>query len=174
MIFETQRLRLRRFTLDDAPFIVQLTNTDGWLRFIGDRNTKTEELAKQYLQNSAFKSYEMYGYGLSMVELKDTHTPLGMCGILHRDTLPHPDIGFALLPDFEGKGYAFEIATGLLQHATNALSINELMAIVVPDNNRSVKLLEKLGMGLVKKFRFEGKDEELLLYKKTLHIATHS
>src|SRR6478736_8102385 len=109
-ILETERLQLRQFEIDDAEFIVELVNTPGWLKFIGDRNIKTTEDAIRYLQNGPMKSYQENGFGLSLVEEKGNRKSIGMCGILKRDSLENPDIGFALLPEFVGKGYAFEIA----------------------------------------------------------------
>ena len=97
-ILQTERLLLREFTEDDAAFIVELLNSPGWIQYIGDRNIKTEEQAREYLNNGPLKSYRQNGFGLYMVEKKDDHTPIGMCGIIKRDTLNNPDIGFAFLP----------------------------------------------------------------------------
>ena len=163
-ILETDRLRLREFTLHDADYIVTLVNSPGWLQYIGDRNIKTNEQAKTYLENGPFKSYRENGYGLSMVELKDGNKPIGMCGIINRDTLDTPDLGFAFLPDFEGQGYGHEIATATLEHAKTKLLIPEISAITVPANTRSIRLLEKLGFRYSKTFSFANATEELRLY----------
>ena len=114
IVLESARLILREFTLDDTAFIIELVNTPGWLEFIGDRNVKTEEQARSYLQNGPLKSYKENGFGLTMVQLKTEKTPIGMCGILKRDNLDNPDIGFVFLTKFMGKGYAFEIANAKL------------------------------------------------------------
>ena len=108
---ETDRLTIRQLTLADAPFIVELVNTPGWLRFIGERNIKTSEQAENYLKNGPMASYAQNGFGLYGVELKSEKTPIGMCGLIKRETLPDPDIGFAILPEFTGSGFAFEAAT---------------------------------------------------------------
>ena len=144
-ILETERLFLREFTLSDTKFIVELVNSPGWLQFIGDRNIKTEEQAKEYLQNGPLKSYAINGFGLSLVALKPDETPVGMCGIIRRDSLENPDIGFAFLPAFEGKGLAFEIANATVAYAKNVLKIPVIFAITMPENKRSIKLLEKIG-----------------------------
>lgn len=164
LILETERLRLRQFTLDDTKFIIELLNSPGWIEFIGDRNVKTEEQAIQYLQNGPLKSYLQNGYGLSMVETKDGQ-PIGMCGILKRETLENPDIGFAFLKEFTGKGYAYEIANATLSYAMSKLKIPKVSAITLPNNIKSIKLLEKIGMKLIKPFLSE-KNEELLLFEK--------
>lgn len=122
-ILETERLSLRQLNYGDAPFILELLNSPGWLKFIGDRNVQTEEDAIHYLQHGPMKSYEMFGFGLSLVELKTDETPIGMCGLLKRDYLEHPDIGYAFLAEFMGYGYAFEIASATLAYVTQTLSI---------------------------------------------------
>jgi RimJ/RimL family protein N-acetyltransferase len=163
-IFETNRLRLREFTLSDSAFIVELLNSPGWLQFIGDRNVKTEEQARHYLENGPIKSYLEYGYGLSLVEKKDDQKAIGMCGILNRDALDYPDIGFAFLSEFNGKGYAYEIASATMQYAKDQLKISTISAITVADNVRSIRLLEKIGLQFIRPFCFPNREEELLLY----------
>lgn len=163
-IIETKRLRLREFTLDDTAFIVELLNSPGWLQYIGDRNVRTEVQAKHYLINGPMKSYTDYGYGLSLVEKKDDGKAIGMCGILHRDTLDSPDIGFAFLPDFIGKGYAYEIASATIAYAKNQLGLAKIAAITVPDNVKSIRLLEKIGLTYIKLFHLPNSEEELCLY----------
>ena len=165
-VLETERLILREFTLADANFIIELVNTPGWLRFIGDRNIKIEEQAKEYLRNGPLKSYEMNGYGLSLVGLKPDGTPIGMCGIIKRDTLENPDIGFAFLPEFEGKGLAFEIAYATLTYANEVLKIPVIFAITIPGNSRSIKLLEKMGFKYSNNFTSPTDNIELSLYKR--------
>ena len=163
-ILETDRLRLREFTLCDSQFIIELMNSPGWLKFIGDRNVRTIEQAEKYLENGPIKSYQQNGFGLSMVERKDDGVPVGMCGILKRDTLDTPDIGFAFLPVFYGKGYALEIASAVMEYAKCNLGLSRISAITVSENDRSISLLEKLGMTYRSKFSFPGSEEVLLLY----------
>jgi RimJ/RimL family protein N-acetyltransferase len=145
-ILQTARLYLRELELSDAHFILQLLNSPGWLQYIGDRNIKNIKQAEDYLVNGPLKSYAELNYGLSLVALRDTHLPIGMCGLLKRDYLEHPDLGFAFLPDATGKGYAFEIAAALKQHAATKWGIEKILAIVQPENDRSIRLLEKLGL----------------------------
>jgi len=172
-ILTTQRLLLRPFTLADATFIVKLLNSPGWLQFIGDRNVHSEGDAKSYLLNGPLKSYADNGFGLRMVELKEPHTPIGMCGLLKRDYLQHPDIGFALLPEYTGKGYAYEAAKATLDHEAGALNIAAVSAIVQPNNAASVSLLYKLGMELRGTITPPQSTEELLLYG-TSTIENHN
>lgn len=164
-ILETERLSLREFNTTDATFIIQLLNSKGWLKFIGDRHIKTLEQAENYLTNGPMKSYSVNGFGLSMVELKNTHTPIGMCGLIKRDNLPDIDIGFAFLEEFMGNGYAFEIAQATINFAKESLQKETILAITIPTNVRSINLLKKIGMKFEKNFSFEGSTEELMLFR---------
>jgi RimJ/RimL family protein N-acetyltransferase len=167
-VLETKRLLLREFTLEDTIFIVQLLNTPGWLQFIGDRNVKNEAQALAYLENGPLKSYRDNGYGLYAVALKNSKALIGMCGILRRDTLEYPDIGFAFLPDYMGKGYAFEAASATIAYAHQNLQLPTICAITDPANEASIRLLEKIGMSFIKSFRYTQTDETLLLYATAL------
>jgi RimJ/RimL family protein N-acetyltransferase len=170
-IFETDRLRVREFTPDDAAFILALVNSPGWIKFIGDRNIKTIDQAKTYLKNGPIKSYHDNGFGLWLVETKDTITPLGMCGILKRETLDHPDLGFAFLPEYIGKGYGFEAATATVAFANEKLKLPTLAAITVPFNQKSIRLLEKVGMKFSKRMCLANNPEELLLYQLSYKLS---
>jgi RimJ/RimL family protein N-acetyltransferase len=163
-IVESERLKLREFTFDDAEFIVELLNTDGWLKFIGDRNVKSIEQACTYLKNGPIKSYTDNGFGLCMVERKADGKGIGMCGIIKRDTLENPDIGFAFLPEYTGKGYAFEIAKATLEYAKDILKISRVFAITVKGNTNSIRLLEKIGLNYLKIIKSQDGKEELILY----------
>lgn len=163
-ILETERLILREFTLADAAFILQLLNTEAWLKNIGDRNVKTLEQAEIYLLNGPIKSYAENGFGLCMIEIKEGGFPAGMCGIIKRANMNKPDIGFAFLPGYMGMGYATEIAKATLAFAKNVLQIPEVCAIVLPSNGASISVLEKAGLQFMEKFSFPGSEELLLLY----------
>jgi RimJ/RimL family protein N-acetyltransferase len=163
-ILETERLQLRQLEVTDAPFIVALMNTPGWLEFIGDRQIKTNEGAIRYLQNGPLKSYEQNGFGLSLVELKKDQTPIGMCGILKRDSLENPDIGFAFLPEFTGKGYAFEIAHATLNYAKDKLKLETIYAITIPSNAKSIQLLERIGLSFLRSIDNSNEISKLHLY----------
>lgn len=163
-ILETERLRLRELERTDASFIIELVNTPGWLEFIGDRNVKNIESAVAYIENGPLKSYADNGFGLWLAELKESKILIGMCGILKRDTLENPDIGFAFMPEFTGKGYACEVAQATLNHAKGTLNIDKLVAIVVPTNKRSIHLLEKIGFKFVKLISDPRNNTELMFF----------
>src|SRR5205809_1402527 len=105
MILETDRLQLRLLSVDDAEFILRLLNEPSFIQNIGDRGVRTLDDARAYITNGPIASYEKHGFGLLLVQLKTTGTPIGICGLLKRDALPEPDIGYALLPEFWSNGY---------------------------------------------------------------------
>lgn len=150
IVLETERLMLRRFCLADAAFIVGLLNDPSFLRYIGDKRVRTLEDARAYLANGPIGSYARMGFGLYLTQRKSDGEPLGMCGLLKRDYLPDPDIGFAFLPDFCGKGYARESATAVIAHERTVFGLARLLAVTSIDNRDSIRLLERLD------FRFEG------------------
>ncbi len=163
-ILETERLRLRELTLADTAFILALLNSPDWLEFIGDRHVKTDEQAKAYLENGPLKSYQDNGFGLSLVETKDHPIAIGMCGMIRRDYLESPDIGFAFLPEFIGHGYGYEIASATLTYAFDAWKLPKVCAITDPTNKKSIRLLEKIGLRLKGTYHLPNKEEELLLF----------
>ncbi|HJR60118.1 MAG TPA: GNAT family N-acetyltransferase [Vicinamibacterales bacterium] len=145
-ILVTARLRLREMTDAHAPFILQLLNEPSFIRNIGDRGVRTEEDARGYIRRGPAVSYAEHGFGLWLVEHKETGEPVGMCGLLRRVVLDDPDIGFAFLPAHQSKGYGFESARAVLDYARDVLRLPRVAAIVNADNAVSARLLEKLGM----------------------------
>jgi [ribosomal protein S5]-alanine N-acetyltransferase len=143
-VVETERLVIRRLSPDDAAFILELLNDPSFVRNIGDRGVRDLAGARQYVLDGAVASHEKHGYGLDLVTLKSDGEPVGICGLVRRDYLDDPDIGFAFLPRFCGQGYALEATSVVLEHAFSALGLHRVLAIVSPDNARSIRLLEKL------------------------------
>lgn len=164
MVLQTDRLVIRRLTTGDTGFIIELLNSPGWLKYIGDRNVRNAEEAIAYLNNGPIKSYHDNGFGLYHVATKESKTPIGMCGIIKRPTLANPDIGYALLPAFAGKGYAYEMAGAVLKYATDELKLPVVSAITLPANASSVKLLNKLGLKNLGPFISPDTKETLLLF----------
>ena len=161
---KTERLRLRAFKIDDAAFILKLLNSPGWLRFIGDRKIHSLDDARNYLENGPMKGYKLNGFGLMLIELISNAEPIGMCGLIKRETLEDIDIGYALLPEFEGKGFAFEAAQAVMNDAKNVLKLKRVVAITAKDNERSAKLLNKIGLYFEKPIRLTEDGEELLFF----------
>ncbi len=147
-ILETSRLDLRELTTEDAAFILALVNEPAWLRFIGDRGIKTLAAARDYILHGPVAMYGRLGFGLWLVEDRESQASLGICGLIKRDTLPDIDLGFAFLSAYHRNGYAFEAATATMAHARTALGLARVVAVVSPDNEGSCRLLEKLGFRL--------------------------
>jgi RimJ/RimL family protein N-acetyltransferase len=163
MVLHTERLRLRRMTLDDAPFMLVLLNDPGWHRFIGDRGVRTLEQARAYIDSGPLAMHARYGFGFDIVELKDSACPIGVCGLAQRDFLDDVDIGYAFLPEYGGHGYALEAARAVLAQA-RALGLARLLATVRPDNSASIRLLEKLGMRSTRMITAPGSERQLQLF----------
>ncbi len=162
-MIQTERLELREYTLNDAPFIFELMNSEGWLKNIGDRNIKTIEDAEAYMLKNYISSYEKHGFGPYLVSLKENGTPIGSAGLYKRDNLDFPDVGFAFLAEFGNKGYAFEATNAVMQFASEKLKTQTIVGIVLPENISSVKLLKKLGLFEIGIYKYED-GEELLLF----------
>ena len=161
IVTETDRLILRRVTLADAPFILELLNDPDWLRYIGDKGVRNLDDARKYIENGPMAMYARYGFGLFIAQLKDG-TPIGMCGLLKRDTLEHADIGFAFLPAYRAKGFAGEAAAAALAWGKEECGLDKVVAITSLDNHASGRLLERLGLRFERTIQFSG--EELKLF----------
>jgi len=145
IVCESERLIVRHFTLDDSAFIIELLNQESFIRYIADKNVRTVADAENYLLAGPMASYKQFGFGLSMVVLKATNTPIGMCGLLKRDELQYPDLGYAFLPNFCGQGYALEAANSVLDTGMSAYSLDLVLAVTLPDNHNSNRLLQNAG-----------------------------
>jgi len=161
-ILETERLVLRELNTNDAVFILKLLNTPTWLKFIGDKKVHTIEDAKNYLVKGPIDSYKKNGFGLWLIILKKDNAPIGMCGLINRESLDDIDIGFALLPEHEKLGYGFEVASATMNYARNVLGINKIVAITDPRNIASIKLLNKMGLQFEKTIKVAEHDTTLL------------
>lgn len=162
--FKTDRLKMDEFTVADAPFIVTLLNDPAYIANIGDRGIRTIEQAQHYIIDKISASYRDYGFGLYAVRLTGENEPIGMCGLVNRDSLQDVDIGYGFLPQARGKGYALEAAKEIQGWASSQLKLTRLAAIVAPENTPSIALLEKLGMQLDAMINLPGDEEEVCLY----------
>ncbi len=167
-ILQTARLTLRRFTVDDAEFIVALLNEPSFLRFIGDRGVRTVEDAARYIADGPIASYAQHGFGLFHVRLTEDGTAIGMCGLLKRASLEDVDLGFAFLPAYWGHGYARESARAVMHLAREALALSRIVAIVSPDNAASIAVLKSLGFGYEQVVRLAEDGEGVPLYSRQL------
>jgi RimJ/RimL family protein N-acetyltransferase len=163
-VLETQRLALRRFTPDDARFVLELVNDPDWLRYIGDRGVRNLDDARGYIEKGPMAMYARHGFSLYCVELKSDGTPIGMCGLLKRETLEDVDIGFAFLPQFRARGYAREAAQATLAYGASVLGLTRIVATTTPDNDASGALLGRIGLRFERMFSVPGENREVRLY----------
>lgn len=145
MICESARIALRLARPADAAFLLRLVNQRSWLENIGDRGVRTLDDARRYIDQRLLAPARALGYGMYVAQRKADGVPLGLCGLVKRDELPEPDLGFALLDEHAGRGYAVEAAAAVMRHAREALGIGRVLAIATPANERSRRVLEKLG-----------------------------
>jgi RimJ/RimL family protein N-acetyltransferase len=164
MVIETERLVLRKVSIDDAEFVFELLNEPSFIRYIGDRGVRNLGDAQEYILDRLVASYERNGFGLYLVELKETGTPIGISGLVKRDTLPDADIGFAFLPAYWSKGYAVESAAGVMKYARDVLGLTRILAITSPDNEASAKLLGKIGLQFERTIELSEGEEEVKLF----------
>ncbi|HEX6832256.1 MAG TPA: GNAT family N-acetyltransferase [Rudaea sp.] len=162
-VFETDRLRLRELKPDDAPFVYDLVNDPDWLRFIGDRGVRSLDDARQYIAKGPMDMYARIGFGLWLTELKDA-TPIGICGLLKRDTLDDVDLGFAFLPAYRARGYAYEAAAATIAFGRDTLRLRRIVATTAMDNDASGRLLEKLGFRFERVFQPNGDTRDVKLF----------
>lgn len=160
----TSRLTLRELVADDAAFVLELMNDPGFIEFIGDRGVRTLEDARRYVDHGPWTRYATTGFGLWLVSLRDTGESIGICGLLQRDVLPQPDIGFAFLARFQSLGYAREAAEGVVAFGREQMGLPRVLAVVNPSNARSIRLLERMGFTFERTGRLSRDAAEVALY----------
>jgi RimJ/RimL family protein N-acetyltransferase len=163
-VLETPRLVLDELTTDDAEFILELVNEEAFVRHIGDKGVRDRAGACRYILTGPVASYERFGFGLYRVALKESGQPIGLCGVLKRDTLEHPDVGFAFLQRFRAQGYAFESASAVMVHARETLRLERILAITSHDNTASIGLLDKLGFAFERMLKISDDEPEIKVY----------
>jgi RimJ/RimL family protein N-acetyltransferase len=163
-IIETERLTFQEFTENDGELMLKILNTEDWKKYIGDRKVETIEKATEYLKVRMLWSYDKFGFGMYKVLLKSTDEFIGLCGLGKRPELENVEIGYALLPEFYGKGYGIEAAKGTIDFAKNNLKINTLVAITAKNNDKSHRILEQLDMKIINNIKLSDDDEEIFLF----------
>jgi len=168
-ILETDRLILRQLVVEDATFIFALLNDPGWLRFIGDRGIRTLDDARNYILQGPVAMYARYSFGLYLTVRKQDGVPIGLCGLLKRDGLADVDIGYAFLPQFRGQGYAAEAAAAVMAYGKNVLELARIVAITAPDNERSARVLNKVGLTFTEMVTLPGDESAVKLFTPIAH-----
>ncbi|MEE8526988.1 MAG: GNAT family N-acetyltransferase [Gammaproteobacteria bacterium] len=163
-VLETERLLLSHLSVNDTEFILELLNDPAFLEFVGDKGVRTLDDAREYILTGPVDSYKRHGFGLYMARLKVGGAPIGICGLVKRESLEDADIGFGLLPAFRGKGYAIEAAAAVLEHARAALGFSRILAVTSPDNHGSIRILKKLGLRFEKMISLSDDDPDIKLF----------
>jgi RimJ/RimL family protein N-acetyltransferase len=163
-VLQTERLNLRWLKESDAEFILDLLNQPSWLEFIGDRGVRNLDDARAYINNGPLAMIQQHGFGLYLTEVKSSGAPIGLCGLIKRETLDDVDIGFAFHPDCWGKGYAREAAKACVDYARDQFKLSRLVAITMPENKASIGLLKAIGMQYEKAVSLGDSDEVLQLF----------
>jgi RimJ/RimL family protein N-acetyltransferase len=163
-VLETERLTLQRLTLDDADFLLELMNEPGFLKFVADRGLRTTADAAEYISEKILPSYALHGFGFYRVDLRESKTAIGICGLVKREMLEAVDVGFSILKRFGGNGYAYEAAAAVMTYGRTALGLPQILGVTAPDNRASIRLLEKLGLRFQRKIHLPGYGAESLLF----------
>ncbi len=164
-ILDTERLTLRTVEVDDAAFFLALINEPSWLKNINDKGVRTLEQARESILTGPVAMQQKYGFSLFLVALKDGLAPIGLCGLIKRDTLPEVDIGYALFPQYWGQGYAYEAALGVMAYGKNTIGLKCLLGTTAGHNVTSGKLLEKLGFTFEKNVSGPNGENDDKLYR---------
>jgi [ribosomal protein S5]-alanine N-acetyltransferase len=170
-VLDTPRLSLRHLTADDSAFLLELMNEPPYIENIGDRGVRTIADATRYIEEKYTTSYGRHGFGLYLVELVETSAPMGICGLVKRELLDHPDLGFAYLRRFWSNGYASEAASATLKYARESLMLPYIYGVVSPKNTRSIRLLENVGLRYLRSLTLAGQPVESHLYGTELQTV---
>ncbi|MGH9383507.1 MAG: GNAT family N-acetyltransferase [Vicinamibacterales bacterium] len=164
VVLETDRLQLRRLSIDDADFLLSVFNDPAFLRFVADRQIRSVDQARAFIENGPLESYRRFGFGHYLSALKPDGTPIGICGFVKRDALEDVDIGFSLLPEFRAREYAVEAASAVMGYGIDTLGFRRIVAIASPDNASSIRLLGKLRMTFERMVKPKDDSEDLSLF----------
>lgn len=173
-VLETERLTLRWARADDGPFFLELLTDPDWIRYIGDRDIRTAEDGARYVTDRLIPDYLDHGFGLNVVLLRETGAPIGICGLIRRKSLDDVDVGFAFLPRYRGRGYAVEATVSVLAHGRRAFGLRRIVAITLPENAGSIRVLEKAGMIRERTIRLPDDPDDLLLFAQEADPMTTS
>ncbi|MBV7315320.1 GNAT family N-acetyltransferase [Shewanella sp. NIFS-20-20] len=163
---QTERLIIRPFTLADTEFIIRLLNQASFIRYIADKHVRDQKDAENYLRQGPLASYHTHGFGLNLVAQRSDNTAIGMCGLLTRAELDKPDLGYAMLSEYCGQGYALEAATAVLKHTMTNHSLETVIAVTLPNNLNSNRLLMRLGFALIDTTQLYELENNLYQYQR--------
>lgn len=144
--------------------MLELMNEPAFIRYVVDRGIRTISQAEEFVVAKILPSYEQFGFGFYLVELKELGAPIGICGLIKRETLDDVDIGFSILRKFWRNGYAYEAAQAVMKYGKQTLGLPRIVGVTAPDNESSIKLLEKLGLRFEKLIHLPGYGPESKLF----------
>jgi len=163
-MYETNRLTLTPMAIEDAPFVLELLNTKEYIDNIGQRNINTIEETEKYIYEKMIIHYEKNDFGNYLITRKEDGQKIGCVSLYNREDVEGVDIGFAMLPDYFGKGYAYEGAEKIKNVALTEKGLKSICAFTSRENKASQGLIEKLGLTFEKTILFGEEKEELLYY----------
>ena len=155
---------MRWLTLNDAELMLAVWNDPAFIKYVGDRGVYTLDQAHDALESGAFQLYENYGYGPFRLTLRENGQVVGVCGLFRREGYDDPDIGWSVLPEFSGKGFAYEAASAVLAYAWQEVGLSRVTAFIDVKNTPSIGLARKLGLRFERMARLVGDDEDVCLY----------
>ena len=162
-VLETERLVLRWLTTGDAGFILRLVNEPAWKAHIGDYGVRTLEDAEElHMKGPALRTAG--ALVSTWLNLRETGTPVGICGLIKRESLEDVDLGYALLEEFWGKGYALSQLRRSWPSAGGTFQLPRIVAVSSTGNAASTRLLEKLGFHFERRTRLKADADEVSLY----------
>ncbi|RKX31875.1 MAG: GNAT family N-acetyltransferase [Verrucomicrobia bacterium] len=164
MIVEAPRLRLRELTVDDAEFVFRLVSEPSFLSNIGDKGVRNLDDARQFILEGPWTRQKRHGYGQFLVERKEGGVPIGVCGLIYRESLDVTDVGFAILPEYWKRGFAYEAAEAMVQYGRSTLGIDKIVGLTSEENLASISVLEKLGMKFERIVKMSEDDPGTVLY----------
>lgn len=165
MRIETPRLRLRPLQESDAEFVLRLVNDPAFIENIADKNLRTPDEARAFLRDGPWTNQPRAGYGQLLVQARDSGAAVGVCGLLYREALALTDVGFAMLAEFRGRGFALEAARAAMEYGYTELELAEIVGLTSPTNLASIRVLEKLGMQQDGSVRLYPTGPETLLFR---------
>jgi ribosomal-protein-alanine N-acetyltransferase len=165
MIIVTSRLRIRELSVGDAEFVLRLVNEPAFIANIGDKGVRTIENARSFISEGPWTCQEKPGYGQFLVDQKEDGDPVGICGLLFRDSLNVTDIGFAILAKHRGRGFALEAAKAVMNYGFSKLQIEEIVGLTSEANTASIRVLKKLGMKFDKVVKMSDDDPGTAVYR---------
>ncbi len=166
MIAKTTRLRIRELAIEDAEFVLALVNEPSFVSNIGDKGLRSLADAKRFILEGPWTYQQKPGYGQFAVELEENGDPIGVCGLLFRESLNLTDIGFAVLPQYWRRGFAFEAAEAVLRYGQSTLGLKKIVGLTSENNLASIRLLEKLGMKFEKTVKMSDDDPGTVVYSR--------